>query len=65
MKKYMNYLGVGVEPSGQFLHQIRRVTTRTDFFSVCENFLNHDQPLSLDPFPLELKPCDIMAGEQL
>ena len=23
MKKYMNYLGVGAEPSGQFLHQIR------------------------------------------
>src|SRR5438445_4168455 len=27
MKKYMNYLGAGVEPSGQFLHQIRRATT--------------------------------------
>src|SRR5213076_715504 len=25
MKKYMNYLGAGVEPTGQFLHQIRRV----------------------------------------
>src|SRR5438046_9350118 len=25
MKKYMNYLGVGVDPGGQFLYQIRRV----------------------------------------
>src|SRR5262249_52745646 len=27
MKKYMNHLGVGVDPGGQFLHKIRRVTT--------------------------------------
>src|SRR5260370_11134649 len=27
MKKYMNYLGLGAEATGQFLHQIRRVTT--------------------------------------
>jgi len=38
MKKYMNYLGVGVEPGGHFLHQIRRVTTKADFFRVCEAF---------------------------
>jgi len=65
MKKYLNYIGVGVEPSGQFLHQIRRVTTREDFFRVCVEFLEHDQPMPLEPFPLELKPTDIMAGEQL
>ncbi len=50
MKKYMNYLGVGVEPTGRFLHQIRRVTTRADFFRVCDTFLNHDQPMPLEPF---------------
>jgi tRNA-dihydrouridine synthase len=65
MKKYMNYLGVGAEPSGQFLHQIRRVTTRADFFRICEEFLNHDQPMPLEPFPLTLKETDVMAGEQL
>ena len=64
MKKYMNYLGLGVEPTGQFLHQIRRVTTKEDFFRVCEAFLDHDQPLSLEPFPLSLKETDVMAGEQ-
>src|SRR5215471_10680837 len=52
MKKYMNYLGVGVEPTGQFLHQIRRATTRADFFQVCETFLNHDEPMPLEPFEL-------------
>lgn len=65
MKKYLNYIAVGVEPSGQFLHQIRRVTTRADFFGVCSEFLEHDQPMPLEPLPLELKPTDIMAGEQL
>jgi nifR3 family TIM-barrel protein len=62
MKKYMNYVGVGVEPSGQFLHQIRRVTTRADFFRVCEYFLNHDEPMPLEPFALQLKETDVMAG---
>src|SRR4051812_17702559 len=65
MKKYLNYIGVGVEPSGQFLHQIRRVTTRDDFFRVCAEFLEHDQPMPLEPYPLELKPSDLMAGMQL
>ena len=64
MKKYMNYLGVGVEPTGQFLHQIRRVSTRADFFRVCDEFLHHDQPMLLEPFSLELKETDVMAGEQ-
>src|ERR1019366_2656285 len=64
MKKYMNYLGVGVEPDGQFLYQIRRVTTKSDFFRVCEEFLNHDQPLPLEPFLFALKDADVMAGER-
>ena len=65
MKKYMNYVGVGVDPQGQFLHHIRRVTTKEDFFRVCEQFLNHDQPMTLEPFNLVLKETDVMAGEHL
>ena len=64
MKKYMNYLGVGVDAEGQFLHQIRRVTTQAEFFRVCEEFLNHDRPMPLEPFPLKLKETDLMAGAQ-
>ncbi len=51
MKKYMNYVGQGVEPSGQFLYQIRRVRTFREFFGVCATFLSHDQPMALEPFP--------------
>jgi tRNA-dihydrouridine synthase len=65
MKKYMNYLGVGTEASGQFLHQIRRVTTRVDFFRVCAEFLDHDQPMPLEPFRLNLHQADLLAGEHL
>ena len=51
MKKYLNYLGVGVEPTGKFLHDIRRVSTRAGFFRVCTEHLDHDQPMLLEPFP--------------
>lgn len=50
MKKYLNYVGVGVEPTGRFLYDIRRVATRADFFRVCEGHLDHDQPMPLEPF---------------
>jgi tRNA-dihydrouridine synthase B len=65
MKKYMNYLGMGIEPTGQFLHRIRRVTTKADFFAICSEFLDHDQPMSLDPFRLNLHEADLLAGEHL
>jgi tRNA-dihydrouridine synthase B len=63
MKKYMNFLGLGVDPKGAFLHEIRRVTTRTDFFKVCESYLDHDRLMSLEPFALALKETDVLAGE--
>ena len=64
MKKYMNYLGVSVEPSGLFLHQIRRVTTKSDFFRVCEQFLNHDQPMPLVPFALTANRTEAIAEDR-
>ena len=59
MKKYMNYLGLGVEPTGQFLHQIRRVATRADFFRVCQEFLSHDRPMPLEPFALPASKTEV------
>ena len=47
MKKFMNFIGEGV--GEKFLHEIRRVTTQADFFRVCEDFLNHGQPMTLEP----------------
>ena len=62
MKKYMNFIGLGVEPTGEFLHRIRRVTTEAEFFRTCTDFLDHDEPMPLEPFALPLKERDVMAG---
>jgi tRNA-dihydrouridine synthase B len=63
MKKYMNYLGLGVDPNGEFLHHIRRVSTKADFLSVCRDFLGHSNPMPLEPFRLQLSSVDLLAGE--
>jgi nifR3 family TIM-barrel protein len=50
MKKYLNFLGVGVEPTGRYLHDIRRVDTEEDLFRVCAEHLDHDAPMALAVF---------------
>jgi ribosome-binding ATPase YchF (GTP1/OBG family) len=47
MKKFMNFIGEGV--GEKFLHDIRRVAMTADFWRVCENSLNHDEPMGLEP----------------
>ena len=47
MKKFLNYLGEGVP--APFLHQIRRSQTAAQFHDICGEFLDHDQPMSLEP----------------
>ena len=65
MKKYLNFIGLGVEPTGAFLHAIRRVMTRGDFFRICTEHLDHGEAMPLDPYPLALQPTDTLAGEHL
>jgi nifR3 family TIM-barrel protein len=65
MKKYLNFIGLGVEPTGRFLHEIRRVTGKADFFRVCEEFLSHDFEMPMEPYSIALKPADVLAGEHL
>jgi tRNA-dihydrouridine synthase B len=61
MKKYLNYIGLGIEPSGQFLHQIRRAQTEREFFSICRGFLAHDELMPLEPYPQPLTPGNGLA----
>ena len=49
LKKYMNFIGVGIDASGDFLHRMRRATTEHEFFQICEDHLKHDDPLPLEP----------------
>ncbi len=43
MKKYLNFIGAGADDGGTFLHAIRRVSTKVEFFAICEAHLNHDR----------------------
>jgi tRNA-dihydrouridine synthase C len=60
MKKFMNYLGEGVDP--QFLHQIRRAQLRVDFFSICREYFDHDQPMKLEPADAASEPAATRPG---
>jgi tRNA-dihydrouridine synthase len=50
MKKFMNFIGEGVDE--KFLFEIRRVATTEDFFRACENYLAHDEPMTLEPLAI-------------
>ncbi|MBI3414301.1 MAG: tRNA-dihydrouridine synthase family protein [Verrucomicrobia bacterium] len=62
MKKYMNFIGLGIDPTGTFLHSIRRAETENEFFAICARYLDHDDPMRLEPFPVALPESDVMAG---
>lgn len=47
MKKFLNYLGEGIP--GPFLHRIRRATSAAEFDAICAEYLDHDQPMTLEP----------------
>jgi nifR3 family TIM-barrel protein len=62
MKKYLNFLGLGVEPTGAFLHTMRRVKSKAELFALCAEHLDHGDEMPLEPFELELQPKDVLAG---
>jgi tRNA-dihydrouridine synthase B len=49
LKKFMNFIGEGIAPAEKFLFEIRRVQTPADFFRVCAEYLDHGDPMSLEP----------------
>ncbi len=57
MKKFTNFIGEGID--GKFLHDIRRVPTTEEFWRVCEEFLNHDEPMPLEPPAVSETPLDL------
>ncbi len=62
VKKVMNYLALGVEPTGRFLHDVRRAQGEDEFFALCREYLDHDEPMQLEPFELGLAATDVLAG---
>jgi len=53
MKKYMGFLGQAVDPA--FLHSILRVRARSDFFALCDEYLDHSEPMALSPISIPLQ----------
>lgn len=51
MKRYLNFIALGTEPTGRFLHEIRRCSTRAAFMAICTEHLDHSEPLPLEPYP--------------
>ena len=49
IKKYANFIGEGISP--EFLHAVRRVGSKAEFFALCEEHLDHDEPMTLEVFP--------------
>jgi tRNA-dihydrouridine synthase B len=55
MKKFLNFVGQGVDADGAFLHEMRRARDASTFFAICERHLIHNDraqlPFAADPFP--------------
>jgi tRNA-dihydrouridine synthase B len=53
MKKYLNFVGQSVDPTGAFLHDMRRVTSEAELFAVCDAHLLRDPErlFSDEPYP--------------
>jgi tRNA-dihydrouridine synthase len=60
MKKFTNFIGEGI--GEKFLHDIRRVAATAEFWRVCEEFLDHDRPMTLEPVPAAETPLDLPAA---
>ena len=51
MKKYLNFVGQGVDPAGAFLHAMRRTETAADLFAVCDRHLLAEPGQAFPPEP--------------
>lgn len=53
MKKYLNFVGQSVDPTGAFLHDMRRVETERELFAVCDRHLLEGpaRVFSPEPYP--------------
>ncbi len=52
LKKFVNFIGQGVDPQGRFVKTMRRAENSTDFFRVCDHFLI-EGGRDAEPFPME------------
>jgi hypothetical protein len=67
MKKYLNFVGQGVDPEGRFLHEMRRTESAADLFAVCDRHLLAEpaRPFAPEPYPgvIARPNCETPAGD--
>lgn len=55
MKKFLNFIGTGIDADGAFLHVARRAETPSEIFRIAEKFLlldgNAEKAFPAEPFP--------------
>lgn len=53
MKKYLNFIGQGVDAAGAFLHDMRRAQCAAELFAVCDRHLLADpnRAFATEPYP--------------
>jgi len=51
MKKYLNFVGQGVDPAGAFLHDMRRTESEAALFAVCDRHLLAEPGREFAPEP--------------
>ena len=53
MKKFLNFVGQGVDPIGAFIYEMRRTESAQELYDVCERHLleNGNQPFADEPYP--------------
>lgn len=53
MKKYLNFVGQSVDPTGAFIHDMRRALTEAELFAICDRHLLTEptKEFSAEPYP--------------
>lgn len=53
IKKFLNFVGQGVDPKGEFLRDMRRAASRAELFAVCDRHLlsEPERPFADEPYP--------------
>ncbi len=52
LKKFLNFIGTGIDPEGNFLREMRLVQSKQALFELCDrHLLTHpDQPFAIEPY---------------
>lgn len=50
-KKYLNFIGTGIDPEGKFSHRAKRINNEKELTALFAEFLDHGHPMPLEPQP--------------